>query len=66
MRDGVPRGLEFEGMTHRADFWWFALAVAMPLALARLLAEATGALLFEIVSLLVLLPWDRRLHAAPA
>lgn len=68
MRDGVLRGLEFEGVTRRAEFWWFALATAMPLALARLLAEPTGPLPFQIASLLVLLPWiaacNRRLRDA--
>lgn len=57
MRDGVLRGLEFTGTTRRADFWWFALAVAMVLALASLLAEAAGPLPLQIASLIVLLPW---------
>lgn len=68
MRDGVPRGLDFAGITRRADFWWFALAVAMWLALAGLPAEATGPLSLQIASLLVLLPWlaacTRRLRDA--
>lgn len=68
MRDGVLRGLEFTGTTGREDFWWFALAVAMVLAFARLLAEATGQLPLQIASLIVLLPWiaacTRRLRDA--
>jgi uncharacterized membrane protein YhaH (DUF805 family)/DNA-binding XRE family transcriptional regulator len=68
MREGVMRGLEFAGTTSRADFWWFALAVAMLLAFATLLAEASGPLPLEIASLLVLLPWvaacTRRLRDA--
>jgi len=68
MRDGVLRGLEFTGTTGRTDFWWFALAVAMVLALASLLAEAAGPLPLQIASLIVLLPWvaacTRRLRDA--
>ena len=68
MRDGVLRGLEFTGTTPRADFWWFALAVAMVLAFAQLSAEAIGQWGLEITSLLVLLPWiaacTRRLRDA--
>lgn len=57
MREGALRGLDFIGTTARADFWWFALAIAMVLALAKLLAEAVGPLPLQIASLLVLLPW---------
>jgi len=68
MREGVLRGLEFTGITPRADFWWFALAVVMLLAFATLLAEAVGPLPLQIASLLVLLPWiaacTRRLRDA--
>lgn len=68
IRDGVLRGLEFTGITGRTTFWWFALAVAMLLALARLLAEATVPLPLQIASLVVLLPWiavcTRRLRNA--
>lgn len=68
MRDGVLRGLDFTGTTRRSDFWWFALAVAMVLAFARLLSEAAGPLPLGIASLLVLLPWvaacTRRLRDA--
>ena len=68
MREGVLRGLEFTGITPRADFWWFALAVAMLLAFARLLAAVAGPLPLQIASLLVLLPWiaacTRRLRDA--
>jgi transcriptional regulator with XRE-family HTH domain len=68
IREGVLRGLEFTGITPRADFWWFALAVAMLLAFAQLLAEAVGPLPLQIASLLVLLPWiaacTRRLRDA--
>ena len=44
MREGVLRGLEFTGITPRADFWWFALAVVMLLAFAELLAGVVGPL----------------------
>jgi len=68
IREGVLRGLEFTGITPRADFWWFALAVTMVLALASLFAEAVGPLPLQIASLLVLLPWiaacTRRLRDA--
>lgn len=68
MHDGVMRGLEFTGTTSRPDFWWFALAVVMVLALAKLIAEATGPLPLQIASLVVLLPWiaacTRRLRDA--
>jgi uncharacterized membrane protein YhaH (DUF805 family)/DNA-binding XRE family transcriptional regulator len=69
MREGILNGLEFSGTTPRADFWWFALAVTMLLALAKLISEAVVAPLpFQIVSLLVLLPWiaacTRRLRDA--
>jgi transcriptional regulator with XRE-family HTH domain len=68
MREGVLRGLEFTGITPRADFWWFALAVVMLLAFATLLAQAVGPLPLQIASLLVLLPWiaacTRRLRDA--
>lgn len=68
MREGVLRGLEFTGTTPRADFWWFALAVAMVLAFAELLAEVTSPLPLQIASLVVLLPWiaacTRRLRDA--
>ena len=68
MQDGVLRGLDFTGTTPRADFWWFALAVAMLLALAQLIAQATGPLPLQVASLVVLLPWiaacTRRLRDA--
>jgi uncharacterized membrane protein YhaH (DUF805 family)/DNA-binding XRE family transcriptional regulator len=68
MREGVLRGLEFTGTTTRAGFWWFALAVAMLLALAGLLAEAIGPLPLRLASLAVLVPWiaacTRRLRDA--
>lgn len=68
MREGVLRGLEFTGITPRADFWWFALAVVMLLAFARLLAEYIGPLPLQMASLVVLLPWiaacTRRLRDA--
>lgn len=68
MREGVLHGLEFTGITPRADFWWFALAVAMLLAFAELLAEVVGPLPLQIATLLVLLPWiaacTRRLRDA--
>jgi transcriptional regulator with XRE-family HTH domain len=68
MREGVLCGLQFTGVTPRADFWWFALAVMVVLALASLFAEAFGPLPLQIASLLVLLPWiaacTRRLRDA--
>lgn len=68
IRDGVLRGLEFTGTTPRADFWWFALAVTMLLALGQLLGEAVGPLPLQIASLVILLPWiaacTRRLRDA--
>jgi len=66
--EGLLRGVDFTGTTPRADFWWFALAVAMVLALAQLIAEATGPLPMQVASLVVLLPWiaacTRRLRDA--
>lgn len=68
VKDGVTHGLDFRGTTARADFWWFTLAVAMLLALARLLAEAFGPLPLQIAALLVFVPWvsacTRRLRDA--
>lgn len=65
---GVLRGLDFTGTTPRAEFWWFALAVAMVLALASLFAEVAGPLPLRVATLLVLLPWiaacTRRLRDA--
>lgn len=56
MRDGVVRGLDFTSSTARADYWWFLLAVVMVLALAQLLAESFGALIFRLAQLAMLLP----------
>lgn len=53
IREGVLRGLEFTGTTSRADFWWFALAVAMLLAFATLLSESLS--LAPVGGILVLL-----------
>ena len=68
IHQGVMSGLEFTGCTPRSDFWWFALAVTMLLALAKLISEAAGALPLQITSLVVLLPWiaacTRRLRDA--
>jgi transcriptional regulator with XRE-family HTH domain len=68
MREGVLSGLEFTGSTPRADFWWFALGVAMLLAFVKLLGEVLGPLPLQIASLVVLLPWiaacTRRLRDA--
>jgi transcriptional regulator with XRE-family HTH domain len=68
MRDGLIRGLEFIGYTPLSDFWWFALAVSVLLALGTLLTEFVGMLPLKIVSLLVLVPWiaacTRRLRDA--
>lgn len=68
MREGVMRGLDFEGRTPREPFWWFALAVLMTLAFAQLIAESVGALPLELASLVVLVPWlaacTRRLRDA--
>lgn len=64
IHQGVLRGLEFGGTTARAEFWWFALAIALLLALAKVL----GPLPLQIACLLVLLPWlaacTRRLRDA--
>jgi len=57
MREGVQSGLTFTGRTSRGDFWWFALALLMLLAFAKILAEVVGPLPLQIASLLVLLPW---------
>jgi uncharacterized membrane protein YhaH (DUF805 family)/DNA-binding XRE family transcriptional regulator len=68
MREGVMRGLDFTGVTSRADFWWFALAVAMVVALGQVLAQSFGPLPLQLASLVVLLPWiaacTRRLRDA--
>jgi len=68
MRKGVLAGLEFTGTTQRADFWWFALAVTVLLAFAKLLGEILGPLPLQIMALAVLLPWiaacTRRLRDA--
>lgn len=68
MRDGAMRGLDFGGTTPRAAFWWFALTVAMVLALAEALGQAMGPLPVRIASLVVLIPWiaacTRRLRDA--
>lgn len=68
VRSGVARGLDFSGTTPRPDFWWFALGVALVLALAALLTEATGPLPLQVASLVVLVPWlaacTRRLRDA--
>jgi len=68
MREGVLRGLEFTGVTPRAEFWWFALAVTMVLALATAFAESIGPLPLKLAWLVVLLPWiaacTRRLRDA--
>lgn len=68
MRDGVSGGLEFTGITPRADFWWFTLGVTMLLAFVKLLGELLGPLPLQIASLVALLPWiaacTRRLRDA--
>lgn len=68
MREGVIAGLEFTGITPRADFWWFALGVVIFLVFAKLLSEVLGTLPLQIASLAVLLPWlaacTRRLRDA--
>ena len=68
VRDGVTRALDFSGTTTRANFWWFALAMMMVLAFARLLVQAVGPLPLQIAGLLVFLPWvsacSRRLRDA--
>lgn len=69
VHQGILKGLEFSGMTSRADFWWLALAITMLLALAKLLGDAFASPLpMQISSLLVLLPWvaacTRRLRDA--
>ena len=68
VREGVIRGLDFDGTTPRARFWWFALAILMFLALAELISESFGPLPLQLASLLMLLPWiaacTRRLRDA--
>ncbi|GAB2508838.1 DUF805 domain-containing protein [Lysobacter humi (ex Lee et al. 2017)] len=68
MREGVLRGLDFAGVTPRPDFWWFALAVAMVVALGQVLAQSAGPLPLQLASLVVLVPWvaacTRRLRDA--
>ena len=68
IRHGILRALDFRGTTARADFWWFALAVAMFLGFAKLLAQVAGLVPLQIAGLLVLLPWvaagTRRLRDA--
>lgn len=68
MRDGVLRALDFHGTTSRPAFWWFALAVAMVLALGELLSGSLGPLPLQLASLVVLVPWiaacTRRLRDA--
>ncbi len=68
MREGVVRGLDFEGTSSREEFWWFALAVAMILALGEQLTESFGPLPLGLASLVVLVPWvaacTRRLRDA--
>jgi uncharacterized membrane protein YhaH (DUF805 family) len=64
----VVRGLDFTGVTSRPDFWWFALAVAMVVALGQILAQSFGPLPLQLASLVVLVPWiaacTRRLRDA--
>lgn len=57
MREGVIRGLDFNGTTSREAFWWFALAVAMVLSLAQVVSESVGQLPLELAGLGVLVPW---------
>lgn len=68
IRDGALRSLDFTGTTSRPDFWWFALAVAMLLAVADVMAQSFGPLPVELASLVVLVPWlaacTRRLRDA--
>ena len=68
MREGVVRGLDFEGTSSREEFWWFALAVAMILALGEQLTESFGPLPLGLASLVVAVPWvaacTRRLRDA--
>jgi len=68
MREGIMRGLDFTGVTPRATFWWFVLAVAMFLGVAQILSEHFGGLLLQLASIAILLPWiaacTRRLRDA--
>lgn len=68
MREGVVRGLDFEGTSSREAFWWFALAVAMVLAVGEQLTESFGPLPLGLASLVVVVPWvaacTRRLRDA--
>ena len=68
MREGIVRGLDFEGTSSREEFWWFALAVGMILALGEQLTESFGPLPLGLASLVVVVPWvaacTRRLRDA--
>jgi transcriptional regulator with XRE-family HTH domain len=68
IRGEALRGLEFRGYSRRRQFWWFALAVVLLLAFARLIAERWGIVFFQIAGLLLLVPWvaacSRRLRDA--
>lgn len=56
MREGVVRGLDFEGTSSREEFWWFALVVAMILAVAEQITASFGPLPLGLASLLVVVP----------
>lgn len=68
MRKGLGMGLEFKETTNKHDFWWFALAIVIFLATAKILALVFGTVLFQLACLVALLPWlaacTRRLRDA--
>jgi len=57
MHKGLSMGLEFKGTTNKHDFWWFTLAIVIFLAMAKILALILGTVLFQLASLVALLPW---------
>lgn len=68
IKQGFVAGLDFTSTATRPEFWWFALAVCLLLALAKLLGGFFGPLLGQLVGLLLLVPWlaacTRRLRDA--
>lgn len=72
IKQGFVAGLDFTSTASRPEFWWFALAVCLLLALAKLLGgffgPLLGPLLGQLVGLLLLVPWlaacTRRLRDA--
>ena len=68
VRCGFLSGLQFSGHTSRTEFWWFALAILICMAVAGLLADQFGLLIAQITALMLLIPWlaacTRRLRDA--